>query len=65
MRFSDKLHRVATFAFLVVWVGRWGRLGGEVITFVRTISTTSSENTFHKLRRISEKACLRISMGDY
>ena len=40
--FSEKLHSFATFAFLVVWVGGWGE--AEVITFVTTASTASSEN---------------------
>ena len=71
MSYSAKLHNVATFAFLVVWVGGWeggeGRgMGweGGVITFVRTVNTTSCENKFHKLKKTCEKACPSTGKGD-
>ena len=44
MDFSEKLHNVATFAFLVVWVRGWGGEGvGRGGDYVRK-HNTSAEN---------------------
>ena len=50
-------------------MGGWGGGsggGGGVITFLRKVSTISSENRSHKLRlrKTCEKACPSIGKGD-
>ena len=63
MGFSEKLHNVATFAFLVVWVRGWGWEGvGRGGDYVRK-HNPSSENKSHKLKKPCEKTCPSISKG--